>query len=155
MDALINWLNVWFGEKAPALPTKAKEVIVKIVPWLSVIGIVLSVPALLALIGISASFSRYGMYGYGYSAGYWWIFIVATTVLHIMALPGLFKPAKSGWTFSFYAVLVNGLSNLLMMNLGNLVVGLAISFYFLFQVKAYYFGGAQMTPPTKPATPVV
>ena len=153
MDGLINWLNTIFGQKAPALPTKGREVIVKIAPWLTVVSIVLSVPAVLAGMGISASFSRAGMYGYGYSVGYWWIFSAAIIVLDILALPGLFKPSKSGWMFVFYGVLVGGLSSVLMMNLVGAIISLAISFYILFQVKAYYFGGATMTPPTKPTTP--
>jgi len=154
MDALINQLNVWFGEKAPALPTKFKEILVKIAPWLSLISIAFSVPAILALIGISASFSRYGMYGYGVTSSWFWIFSAAIIVLNILALPGLFKPSKSGWMFSFYAVLVSGLSNLVMMNIGGLIIGLAIGFYILFQIKPYYFGGAQVMPPTTPAAPM-
>lgn len=146
MDALINWLNVWFGQKAPALPTKGKEFIVKIAPWLTVIGIVFTIPAILALIGIHASFGVSGMYGYGYSAGYWWIFSVAIVVLDILALPGLFKPSKSGWMFTFYAVLVGGLSSILMMNLVGAIISLAISFYLLFQVKSYYFQAPTQNP---------
>jgi hypothetical protein len=153
MDALINWLNVWFGQKAPALPTKGKEFIVKVAPWLSIISIAISVPAILALMGLHASFSTSGMYGYGYSAGYWWIFSAAVIVLNILALKGLFKPAKSGWMFTFYAVLVGGLSSILMMDIIGAIISLAISFYLLFQIKPYYFGGAMMTQTVKPVPP--
>lgn len=154
MDALINWLNVWFGQKAPALPTKAKEVIVKVAPWLALIGIAFAVPAIFALIGIGSALGRLGAYGYGYGyASWYWIFSAATIVLNVLALPGLFKPSKSGWMFSFYSVLVGGVSSLVMMNLGSLIIGLAIGFYILFQVKAYYFGGAVVPPPSKPTTP--
>lgn len=149
MDALIQWLNVWFGQKAPALPVKAKEVIVKIAPWLALIGVVLALPAVLALIGFGSYMSRYMMFGM-YSGGYYWIFAAATIVLNILALPGLFKPAKSGWTYSFYSVLVGGVSSLLMMDIAGLIIGLGIGFYILFQVKPYYFGGVQMTPPAAP-----
>jgi hypothetical protein len=154
MDALINWLNVWFGQKAPALPVKGKEVIVKIAPWLSLIMIVVAAPAVLALVGFGAYLGRYAMYG-AYSGGWYWIFSAATILLNILALPGLFKPSKSGWMFSFYAVLVSGISSLVMMNIPSLIIGLAIGFYLLFQIKPYYFGGAAVTPPTMPTTPTV
>jgi hypothetical protein len=151
MEGFIKQLNEWFGEKAPALPTKAKEVIVKIAPWLSLVMVVLAAPAVLALIGFGGYVGRYAIYG-SYGGGWYWIFAAATIVLNILALPGLFKPSKSGWMFSFYAVLVGGVQNIVMMNLGGLIIGLAIGFYILFQIKAYYFGGA-MVPPTKPTTP--
>jgi hypothetical protein len=154
MEALISQLNVWFGQKAPALPVKAKEVIVKIAPWLSLVMVVLAAPAVLALIGFGGYVGRYAMYG-AYSGSWYWIFAAATIVLNILALPGLFKPSKSGWMFSFYAVLVGGVQNIVMMNLGELIIGLAIGFYILFQIKSYYFGGAQVTPPTPPSAPTV
>src|SRR5689334_20130485 len=100
MDAFINWLNVWFGQKAPAIPAKGREFIVKIAPWLVIISIAIAIPAILAIMGISASFGLSGMYGYGYTAGWWWIFSAAVIVLDVLALPGLFKRTKSGWMFS-------------------------------------------------------
>jgi hypothetical protein len=149
MEALINWLNVWFGQKAPALPVKAKEVIVKIAPWLSLVMVVLAAPAVLALVGFGGYVGRYATYGV-YDGSWYWIFAAATIVLNILALPGLFKRAKSGWMFSFYSVLVSGVSSLVMMNIPSLIIGLAIGFYILFQIKPYYFGGVSMTPPAAP-----
>lgn len=145
MEALINWLNVWFGQKAPALPVAAKEVIVKIAPWLSIVMIALAAPAVLALVGFGGYVGRYAMYGM-YSGGWYWIFAAATIVLNILALPGLFKRLQSGWTYSLYSVLVGGVSNLLMGEIPGLIIGLAIGFYILFQVKSYYTGS--------PAAPV-
>lgn len=153
MEALISHLNVWFGQKAPALPVKAKEVIVKIAPWLALVMVALAAPVVLALVGFGGYIGRYAMYGM-YAGGWYWIFAAATIVLNILALPGLFKPSKSGWTFSFYAVLVGGVQNIVMMNLGGLIIGLAIGFYILFQIKPYYFGGAVVPPPTTPVAPM-
>lgn len=149
MDALINWLNVWFGQKAPALPVKGKEIIVKIAPWLSLVMVVLAAPVVLALVGFGGYVGRYATYGV-HDGSWYWIFAAATIILNILALPGLFKPSKSGWMFSFYAVLVGGVQNILMMNIGGLVIGLAIGFYILFQIKPYYFGSAQVIPPATP-----
>lgn len=152
MEGLINQLNVWFGQKAPALPTKAKEVLVKIAPWLAIISIAFAAPLVLALVGFGGYVGRFAMYGAS-SGSWYWIFAAAIIVLNILALPGLFKPSKSGWTYMFYATLVSGVQSIVMMDIGSLIIGLAIGFYILFQVKSYYFGGATMTPPTPPTTP--
>jgi hypothetical protein len=155
MNQLINWLGGLFS-KAPALPAKAKEVIVKIAPWLALIGIVVSVPAVLALIGLGSYFSAYGygMYSSGVSLAV--IFAIALIVLNALAFPGLSKRTISGWNFSFYSVLVSAIQNILMGNIGSLIIGLAIGLYILFQVRSYYTGGVVMTPPpAAPQNPVV
>ncbi|MDO8601980.1 MAG: hypothetical protein Q7R62_02560 [bacterium] len=154
MEALINWLNVWFGQKAPVLPTKAREIIVKIAPWLALIMIVMAAPAVLALIGLGGYLGRYAMYG-SYGGGWFWIFSAAIILLNILALPGLFKPSKSGWTYSLYAVLVSGAANLLRGDIMGLLVGLIVGFYILFQIKSYYFGGGAITYSAPPTTPTV
>ena len=77
-------------------------------------------------------------------------------VLYAIAVPGLFHRQAKGWNYSFYAVLVNGVGQLLVFNIIGLIVSLAISFYILFQVKPYYFGGATIsTPPVTPPRPQV
>ena len=150
MNQLIDTLDLYFGKKAPQMPAGIKEFIVKVSPWLSVVGVILTVPAVLAILGLGAyfsSFARYGMVGYGYSGfGIWSVFTIIMTVLYIMAIPGLFKRSPSGWNFMFYAALVGGLQNLISFNLVGLVVGLLIGFYILFQLKPYYFGGATTSP---------
>jgi hypothetical protein len=69
MNQLIKWLDLYFGQKAPQLPGKAKEFLVKIAPWLAIIGVVLAIPAILAVFGFSRfAFSMMGSYGYmGYN----------------------------------------------------------------------------------------
>jgi len=90
MDKLIKWLSVYFGEKAPKMPVGLKDFIVKVAPWLSVIGLVFSLPAILVLIGISSFIPvGYGMY-LGNSTVVV-IFAIASVVLYALAIPGLFK----------------------------------------------------------------
>ena len=131
----------YFGQKAPQLPPKAKEVIVKIAPWLVIIGIVLSLPAILALFGWGAMWGSWLMWG-GVVGGTYYLSLILTIVvivLEIIALPGLFHRTRKGWLFAFYAVLVGTVQNLVMMNLGALIVGLLVGFYLLFQVRSYYY----------------
>ncbi len=151
MNQLIKWLDLYFGQKAPQLPGKAKEFLVKIAPWLAIIGVVLAIPAILAVFGFSRfAFSMMGSYGYmGYNGfGAAWIFLLAGAILNALAIPGLRKRSMAGWNFVFYGVLVSGLQNLLMMNIVGMIISLAIGFYILFQVRPLYTG--QMEPMVPP-----
>ncbi len=150
MDKLIEWLNVYFGEKAPKMPVGLKDFIVKVAPWLSIIGLVFSLPAILALIGI-ASFIPVGYGMYLGNSMVVVIFAIASVVLYALAIPGLFKKTIAGWNFVFYATIVNLIQSLVMGNIVNLIIGALICFWILFQIRSYYSGGATPSTPTTPA----
>lgn len=144
LESLEEKLDLYFNKKAPALPAGVKDFLVSIGPWLVLISVVLSVPALLALIGISSfvmPYSSMGMMGY-YSSGSMWmvsnVLLVVTLVLEALAVPGLFNKTKQGWNFIFYASLVSIISSLVYLNLLGAVISAVISFYFLFQLRSYY-----------------
>jgi len=128
-------------KKAPALPENAKEIIVKFGPWISVVLLVMAAPALLALLGIGAALTPFS-YLAGLSGGVGYTLSMAFTavimVVQIIALPGLFKRAKSAWTLMFYVALLEGVHQLVQFNIGGLVIGTVISLYFLFQIKPKY-----------------
>lgn len=154
MNQLIETLDLYFNKKAPQIPQGGKDFIVKVAPYLTIISILFMIPALLIIAGLNAMMPyQYAQYN---GFGIWAVFTIVITVLYVMALPGLFKPSPKGWNYTFYAVLVSALQNLLMMNIVSLIIGLAIGFYVLFQVKSHYFGGplmvtpAPVTPPTPP-----
>lgn len=139
MDKLISTLNEYFGKKAPQLPVNVREFIVKVSPYLAIISAVLAAPAVLALLGLSATYGAYLPYmaaanGLGISV----IISIAVIVLNAMAIPGLFKRSISGWNFVFYGTIVSALGSLLTYNVLNAVISLIISFYFLFQVRSLY-----------------
>ncbi|MDD4938510.1 MAG: chromate transporter [Candidatus Shapirobacteria bacterium] len=134
-------LNIYFGEKAPQLPKSIKDFIVKIGPYLALIGIILSLPAIVASIGIGAMMAPWalsGKLGSGVHFSFWTLFSLVVVVLEIMAIPGLFKRNKNAWNLLFYASLVGVISGLLSFNLGNLIIGTIISWYVLFQIRSYY-----------------
>ena len=134
-------LNVYFGEKAPQLPDSIREFIVKFGPYLAVVGIVISLPAILVSLGLGtvlAPIAWWGGASYGYSFSFWSLFSLAVFVLEIMAIPGLFKRLKSAWNLMFYASFVSAISSLLSFDLGSLIIGTAIGWYFLFQIRKYY-----------------
>lgn len=141
LTQLEETLDLYFGKKAPALPTAWKEVIVKFAPWLTLFFLILSLPALLAVFGIGALLSPFSFLG-GANGGVTYlvsmVLLAVSVVLEALAVPGLFKRSKSGWKFIFYSTLVSLLSNVVSFNLGGIVIGGLISFYILFQIKSYY-----------------
>ncbi len=130
-----------FSKTLPALPENVREIIVKIAPYLSIFAVVMSLPAILAVFGLGAlmtPLAAFGGVGYYSSFSLSIIFLIIVVALQAMAIPGLFSRSKSAWNLMFYSTVVNVVYYVLTMNLGSLVIGTAISLYFLFQVKSYY-----------------
>ena len=139
MSKLDDFLELYLVKKAPSLPENAKEAIVKYSPYIALVMLVLSLPVILGFLGLTALLSPFAILGgvhYGFSfAG---IFLLATLVLEIMALPGLFNRKASSWKLMYYASLINAVYSLLNSGVGSFVIGTAISLYFLFQIESYY-----------------
>lgn len=138
MNKLIETLDGYFGKKAPQLPAEVKEFIVKVSPYLAILSAVLAAPAVLALLGLSSMFGFLPYMAAANGLGISVIVSIAVIVLNVMAIPGLFKRAMSGWNFVFYGLAVSALGSLLMGNIVNALIGLVIGFYFLFQVRPLY-----------------
>lgn len=154
MNKLIETLNVWFGEKAPALPIAAKEWLVKAAPYLVIIGIFVGASTALAIFGlgfgsISALIRISGVSLTGTFALHAALLILAL-VLQIASLPGLFKRTASGWNLTFYGAVVSLISGLLSGSLWGAVISGLISFYLIFQVRSYYFGMVVTNQPSQP-----
>jgi hypothetical protein len=136
---LIGFLDFYLVKKAPfQLPDAAKEAIVQYGPWITIVLLVLTLPILLAILGIGAIFSPLG--GVGAAAGFG-IVAIGTLVqigLTIAALPGLFARTMGGWTMLFYARVVAVVTSLLALNILGAIVGGLISFYILFQIRPLY-----------------
>lgn len=128
-------------KKVPSLPDNVKEIIVKITPWLILLSMILLVPLLLTALGISTlmlPLSYLGGLRLGVSHTLGLVFAFAYLALELFALPGLFKRQQKAWRLLFYTALLTMLEKLLNFDLGGLVIGGAISMYFLFQVKSKY-----------------
>lgn len=134
-------LEKFFNGKFSSLPEKAKEIIVKFGPYLMIVILLISIPAILALIGIGAVATPFALVGsFQNEIGLMLsiIFGIIIIILQILALPALFNRQMKGWKILFYVSLVNVVSNLLSLNLINLIIGAGISWYILFQIKSYY-----------------
>jgi hypothetical protein len=131
---LLGFLDFYLVQKAPfQIPDEAKEWIVKFSPWIAIVLLVLTLPALLLALGISAVLVPYSVVVPGFA--FLWIFLLAHVVLLAMALPGLFARKMSAWKLVFYARIVSIVSSLLSGAVVAAVVGGLISLYVLFQIR--------------------
>ena len=141
LNQLEGTLDTYLVGKAPSLPVGVKDFIVTVMPYLTVIFLILALPLLLGLIGLTAFTDPFAFVA-GVGSGFTYMASIAvavvTAVLEIMALPGLFKRQKKSWTLLYYVALIGGVSSILSLNLWGLVIGTGISLYILFQVKSYY-----------------
>lgn len=129
-----------FVKKLPALPKKLKEFIVNYGPWLAVILLVLSVPVILAFMGLLITTTSLMFLG-GFRGCFYIISVLmgmVMIVLQIMAIPGLFKKKIKAWRLLFYISVISALLSLIKFDLGGLIIGAGISWYVLFQIKSYY-----------------
>lgn len=139
-------LDKYLREKAPSLPKNWKEFLVKIVPYFTILGVVLGVPAVLALLGMGTIFIPFSTIG-GIMTGRPFLglnyliqalFLVIILVLEALAISPLFRKDKKGWQYLYYVALLNGVVNLFSFNLAGLIIGTGLSLYLLFQIKEYY-----------------
>jgi hypothetical protein len=141
LGQLETQLEEYLVKKAPALPPNIKEMIVQWGPWITLVLLILSLPALLALFGLGAMLAPFSFMG-GARAGAGYMLSLLTLavqlVLEGMAIPGLMKRQMSAWRLMFYATLVGAVSSLLSGSIVGMLVGTLVSLYFLFQVKSYY-----------------
>jgi hypothetical protein len=141
LSQLEDTLKVYLVDKAPSLPEAAKEVIVKYGPWITLILLVISLPAILFAFGLGAVVAPFAFLGglqAGVNFGFGMIFSAAILVIEAFAISGLFKRKLGAWRLMLYATLLGGVQALISFNLGGLIIGTGLSLYILFQIKSYY-----------------
>lgn len=134
-------LEEWFA-KFPSLPKGATDVIVKIAPWLALIFGILGVLGAIAATGFLAVLSPLMMVGGGFGVAVGGvlggILALVSSVLMVMAFPGLRDRRMAGWKWSFYSEVVSVVSSIIALNVVGAAIGALIGFYILFQIKSYY-----------------
>lgn len=146
-DQVVSMLEQWFS-KLPALPPNAREMLVKVAPWIAlvfgILGILGSLGGVLALLGLGALGTMALPFGgatvVGASAVGIAVMILGlvSSVLLLMAYPGLKGLKMAGWRLAFWSEVVGLLGSLVSLNIVGLVIGAVIGFYILFQIKSYY-----------------
>jgi hypothetical protein len=124
----------------PALPSNIVETLVKISPWLAVIGTVMGVPAILALLKLNQFAAYYNVPGMGFGWSYQAsnLLLIVQMVLTGLSIQGLFAHKMSAWRLMYYAAWVSAISSLISSGIVSMLIGGLISFYILFQVKKSY-----------------
>ncbi|HJP95890.1 MAG TPA: hypothetical protein VJ843_00805 [Candidatus Saccharimonadales bacterium] len=165
-------LNDIFGKKAPALPKSGKDFLVTYVPYISLIIGLFSLASLWSLwhwaheankiIEYANQLSR--MYGTHeviasrMTVGIWLSLLVLAVeaFLYLAAFGPTKAREKTGWNLLFYATLVNIVYGFILMftdysGVGSFIgtlIGSALGFYFLFQIRDRYLGIAKVAVKT-------
>lgn len=137
-------LDEYFGKKAPALPQNIKEIIVKIAPYLVIIGLIFTIPAIFVLLGLGSIATVLAPVGGAQSVASvptMWIgilLLIPVIILEAMAVPGLFSRKVVAWRYVFWAQIITIVSNLVQLNIVGGIISAIIGFYILFQVRGLY-----------------
>lgn len=174
-------LSEIFEKKAPQIPAGGKKVIVQWAPWVSlVVGIFTLLAAWslwhwahvanTALDYVNNLCNAYGSYAgsscnsvadHRLSLWVWLALIVLLVegVLYVMAFPGLRDRKRQGWKYLYYGALVNVAYAVVSLftsynAVGNFIgalIGSAIGFWILFQIRSSYSVKGAAKPHDTPA----
>lgn len=139
-----NTLEKYMVDKAPfSIPEDIKKLIVDYGPYVLILKIILQIPSVLSIFGLTLFFSPFspvGPYRFYLGFNYTLAMIIFGVILVIesLAVPLLLRKEEKGWRLMFYASLLSVLMGLFY---GGIFVGLIwaiIFWYVLFQIKDYY-----------------
>ncbi len=166
-------LNDVFAKKAPALPKSGKDFLVKYVPYISLIIGLFSLASLWSLwhwahvvnglIDYANQLNR--MYGTRevmasrMTIGIWISLLVLAleAFLYVAAFGPTKAREKTGWNLLFYAAVINIVYGFILMftdysGVGSFIgtlIGSALGFYFLFQIRERYLGKSAVADTAK------
>lgn len=169
MDAIVKpfeQLLASLFKGLPALPENGKKALVKYWPVLALIFGVLQILAVFALWQLGHAVSAYlsvamvaSTLGFFYYLGL--AVLAVDAIILFMAYAPLKAHSKKGWDLLFFGSLLNLLYGIVILFdgayggfdklLGSLL-GSAVAFYLLFQVREYYVGKAKAAQPADKAT---
>lgn len=127
-----------------SLSDSLQEFVVKIFPIFSLLSAIILVPFLFTSLGLSALFAPLRFLFHlaepinNVFSLITWLLSAISLFFWLKAIPGLFNRTKNGWVYSYYNVLLNFISHLI---LGNISINLIITIFYLFtlyQVKNKY-----------------
>ncbi|WP_128544159.1 chromate transporter [Larkinella soli] len=134
-------LAPYFTEKAPfQIPVNIREGFVKYWPIVSLVFLILAIPAILLFLGLGTALlpaSFLGGMGTGFIYTITMVLSIAGFVLSVAALPGLFNRRRQGWVLSYYAQLISLATSILGISILGIFFGL-LWLLLLFQVRSYY-----------------
>lgn len=124
-----------FTVKAPfQLPVEWKNLIVKVIPWIMLILIPLSLLA----IGLGTLASLISLFTLHLLTAISITVSLIGLVCSLLSIKGLFDRTRDGWVWSYYSFLISVLSNIIGLNFISAIIGFLIGGFFLFQIREYY-----------------
>lgn len=142
LHQLEEFLYLYLHKKSPFhIPPHVREWIVKFSPWIDVVLLILTLPVVIAALGLSLFVLPFGavINPFGSLLGIiHWVIILGVFALQIAALPGLFKRSLKSWYLVYYSVLLGAVGSLLSRDIFGLIIGTAIGLFILFEIKDYY-----------------
>lgn len=137
---LESQLEAVFTKSLPALPTKAVDFLVMISPYLAILGVVAGIPAITALLGLGRVMSVYRLTGVSLGFTYQLanVLMIVQMILMGLSVQGLFARKLSAWRLMYYSAWISAVAGLFSGGIVTMLIGGAISFYLLFQVKKAY-----------------
>ncbi len=145
LGQLEETLELYLVDKAPFnIPENIKELIVKFTPYLVILGIIVSIPGILAAFGLGVILSPFSPMMGGWRMYFGLNYTIAMMILAIalvietLAVKGLFRKEEKAWRLMFYASLLSLLSSVFYGGIVGGLIGTIISWYILFQIKEYY-----------------
>lgn len=124
-------------KKAPALPSSAKDVLVKIAPWIALIFGILGILVGIGAAGISP-LALFGGVGASMTVLISGVLLLVSSVLMLIAFPKLKAMKFEGWRLIFWANAISIVSTIVTLDIVGAVVSFLVGFYILFQIKSYY-----------------
>ncbi len=136
-------LDEYMVRKAPfQIPMGGKEFLVTIAPYLILVFAVLSIPIIIAALGLTTILSPFMMMGGYYHFGVFGVIsgVIAliALVMELYAVKGLFQRTHASWRILYYVSLITFVGNLFSYNVIGGIIGSIIGWYILFQVKELY-----------------
>lgn len=142
MNSLEAMLAPFFA-KFPHLPEKGRETVVNISPWIALIFGILGIVSLLGVGSIGLGVSMFA-YGFGMTMFIHLAIALLSSVLLLMAYPGLKAKTKKGWNMVFYSEVVSVVGGVVGIafwgaeGIFGVVISALIGFWLLFEIHSYY-----------------
>ncbi len=124
-----------FTTKAPfQLPEEWKRLIVKVIPWIQLIFVPLSLLA----IGFGTLASLLSLFTLHFLSALSITVSLLALVCSLLSIMGLFDRTRAGWVWSYYSYLLSIVSGIIGFSFFSAAITFLIGGYFLFQVREYY-----------------
>lgn len=139
LDKYIDSVETYY-EKLPSLPKGGRKFIVTVLPWIALIFGALGVLGAISGLGLFSQFSSYVNLAGSNVIGVSMLSLVlglVSSVLLLVAFPGLKNKKEKGWRFLYYSEVVMLVSSIVIFSVSGILMTL-LGFYILYQVRSYY-----------------